>query len=119
MIKPGLHIMDIVSHFVAYNILLAVLLESVAAGWFYNSEKLSGFVNKNSAIKIGGVWRFFIRFIIPIIVIVIIAIHIKSDFGLDYNSYPLWAILSFGIGTVAIPVATAFLLPEKILDRKG
>ncbi|HLC62519.1 MAG TPA: hypothetical protein VJI52_05890 [Candidatus Nanoarchaeia archaeon] len=119
VIKPGLHIMDIVSHFVAYNILLAVLLESVAAGWFYNSEKLSGFVNKNSAIKIGGVWRFFIRFIIPIIVIVIIAIHIKSDFGLDYNSYPLWAILSFGIGTVAIPVATAFLLPEKILDRKG
>ena len=110
--------MEIVSHFVIYNILLAILLESVAVGWFYNSEKLSGFVNKNSIIKIGGVWRFFIRFVIPVIVIVLISLQIKSDFRLDYNGYPLWAILSFGIGTIAIPIAIAFLLPDKILDRK-
>ena len=118
VIKPGLYIMEIVSHFVIYNILLAILLESVAVGWFYNSEKLSGFVNKNSIIKIGGVWRFFIRFVIPVIVIVLISLQIKSDFRLDYNGYPLWAILSFGIGTIAIPIAIAFLLPDKILDRK-
>lgn len=118
VIKPGLYIMEIVSHFVIYNILLAILLESVAVGWFYNSEKLSGFVNKNSIIKIGGVWRFFIRFVIPVIVIGIIAIQINSDFRLDYKGYPLWAILSFGIGTIAVPIAISFLLPEKILDRK-
>ncbi|MEK6892238.1 MAG: hypothetical protein AABX25_03570, partial [Nanoarchaeota archaeon] len=118
VIKPGLYIMEIISHFVIYNILLAILFESVAVGWFYNSEKLSGFVNKNSIIKIGGLWRFFIRFVVPLIVIAIIALQIKSDFRLDYHGYPLWAILSFGIGTIAVPIVIAFLLPKKILDRK-
>lgn len=118
VIKPGLYIMEIISHFVAYNILIAILLESVAIGWFYNSEKMSGFVNKNSIIKIGGLWRFFIRFAVPLIIIAIIAIQIKSDFRLDYHGYPIWAILAFGIGTVAVPVVVAFLLPDKILDRK-
>ena len=118
VIKPGLYIMEIMSHFVVYNILLAILFECVALGWFYNSEKLNGFVNKNSIIKIGELWRFFIRFAVPLIVIVIIALQIKSDFRLDYHGYPLWAIVSFGIGTIAVPMVIAFLLPEKILDRK-
>jgi len=118
VIKPGIYIMDIMSHFVIYNILLAILFESLVIGWFYNSEKLSGFINKNSAVGIGGLWRFFIRFIVPLIVIAIIALQIKSDFRLDYHDYPLWAILSFGIGTIAVPIVIAFLLPEKILDRK-
>ena len=44
-IKPGIYILEIVSHFVAYNILIAIFLESVAVGWLSNSEKLSGIIN--------------------------------------------------------------------------
>ena len=118
VIRPGIYIMDIASHFVLYNILLAMLFESILIGWFYDSEKLSGFINKNSAIGIGGIWRFFIRFAVPPIVLAILAFQIIFDFRLDYHDYPLWAVLSFGIGTVAIPIVVAFLLPDKILDRK-
>ena len=118
IVKPGIYIIDIVSHFLIYNILLAILFESIALGWFYNSEKLSGFIDKVSAIKIGNLWRFLIRFAVPLIILAIIVLQIISDFRLDYHGYPLWAIISFGIGTIAVPFAIAFLLPSKILDRK-
>ena len=54
----------------------------------------------------------------PIAVLLAIFFQAMSDYRLDYKGYPLWAILSFGIGVVVIPIVIAFLLPEKILDRR-
>ena len=67
IIKPGFYIMYIVSHFVYYNILIALLLEVLAVGWFFNAEKISDFINNNSALKIGALWRFAVRYVAPII----------------------------------------------------
>ena len=117
-LKPGFYIMDIVSHFVAYNILIAILLELIAIGWFSNSEKIMNFINQNSMVKIGGVWRFMIRYIIPLIVLSVIFFKARLDLIKPYNNYPWWALLAFGVGTVAVPLVSAFLMPQKILDRR-
>ncbi len=116
--KPGIYLMDIVSHFSSYNILLVILLECIAIGWFFDSEKMASFINSNSKIKIGVVWRFLIRFIVPLVVIFFIILQLKSDLMSSYNNYPLWVLLSFGLGTVAVPIVAAFLMPEKIFDRR-
>src|SRR3989344_386917 len=118
IIKPGFYIMEIVSHFVIYSILIAVLLEVLAVGWFFESEKISAFINQNSALKIGKLWRLAIRYLTPIILFLLIFFQLKSDYLLNYNNYPLWAILVFGIGIVAVPVIAAFLMPRRILDRR-
>jgi len=118
VIKPGYYIMDIVLHFIYYNILIALLLEVIAIGWFFNSEKISFNINQFSKIKIGVIWRFIIRYIVPLILLGLIVFQAKSDLIRNYNNYPLWALLVFGVGTVAVPIIIAFLLPQKILDRK-
>ena len=118
IIKPGIYIMDIASHFVYYNILIALLLEVLAAGWFFDSEKLSDFINQYSTLKIGKMWRFFIRCIVPLILLILLFIQLKSDFLTGYKNYPWWAVLIFGIGIVIVPLIFAFLMPQKILDRK-
>ena len=118
IIKPGFYIMEIVSHFVIYSILIAVLLEVLAVGWFFESEKISAFINQNSALKIGKLWRLAIRYLTPIILFLLIFFQLKSDYLLNYNNYPLWAILVFGIGIVAVPIIAAFLMPRRILDRR-
>ena len=118
IIKPGFYIMDIVSHFVIYNVLIALFLEVIAIGWFFESEKISAFINQNSILKIGVLWRFIIKYVMPIIIITLIFFQIKSDYLLSYNNYPLWAILVFGVGVVVIPIIVAFLMPQKILDRR-
>ena len=118
IIKPGFYIMDVISHFIYYNILIALLLEALAVGWFFDCEKISQHINQNSVLKIGAVWEFFIRYFIPLILFLLLFFRIKSDFLLNYNNYPWWAVLIFGIGTVVIPVVAAFLMPQKILDRR-
>ncbi len=118
IIKPGFYIMDIVSHFVYYNILIAVLLETIAVGWFFESERLTYFINQHSTLKIGAAWRFFIRYLIPIIILILLFIQIKSDFLLNYNNYPLIYNLIFGVGIIIIPLVIAFLMPRRILDRR-
>lgn len=114
---PGFYIMDIMIHFIYYNILLALLLECVAVGWFFDSEKISSFINQYSAVKLGKPWRFMVRFIVPLILIALIIFQLKSDL-LGFNNYPLWALTAFGAGIVAAPLVIAFLLPQRILDRR-
>ncbi len=118
IIKPGFYIMDIVSHFVIYNVFIALFLEVIAIGWFFESEKLSAFINQNSILKIGKLWRFIVKYLIPIILLLLIFFQLKADYLLDYNNYPLWAILVFGIGIVVVPLIAAFIMPQRLLDRR-
>ena len=117
IIKPGFYIMDIMGHFIFYNIIIALLLEAVAVGWFSDSERLAAFINQESIIKTGKLWRFFIRYLIPAMLLLLLFIRLKSDI-LSYNKYPLPYVLIFGIGIVAIPLIAALMMPQKILDRK-
>ncbi len=116
--RPGILILDIIVHFIYYNILIALLLESFAIGWFKNPEKIAGFINQNSKLKIGEILLFMIKYFVPLILMVLLAFQLKSDLLLDYKSYPLWALLAFGVGVVAVPLVVAFLLPHKIFDRR-
>lgn len=117
LIKPGFYIMDIISHFIFYNICIALLLELVAVGWFSDSERLAAFINQNSIMKIGKMWRFLIRYVVPSIILALFFIRLKSDLFF-YSKYPLPYVLIFGAGIVVIPLAAAFLMPRRILDRK-
>lgn len=117
-IKPGFYIMDIMAHFIYYNILLASLLEAVAVGWFFDSEKISAFINQHSAVKLGKLWRFTVRYAVPLILSALIALQLKSDLLARYSNYPLWALVAFGAGVVVVPLVVAFLLPQRILDRR-
>ena len=118
IIKPGFYIMDIINHFIYYNILISVLLEVLAVGWFFDTEKISNHINQYSVLKIGRLWEFMIRYVAPLILLSLLFFQIKSDFLLDYKGYPLLYILIFGIGIVVVPIIAAFLMPQRILDRK-
>lgn len=118
IVKPGFYIMDIVMHFIAYNILIALLLEVIAIGWIFDSERLAQFISQNSVLKIGNLWRFLIRYAVPLILLLLLLFRMKSDYLLDYNGYPWIYVLIFGVGTVAIPIAAAFLMPRRIFDRR-
>lgn len=118
IIKPGFYIMDIAMHFIVYNVLIALLLEAIAVGWLFDSERLAQFISQNSILKIGTLWRFLIRYAVPLILLLLLFIRIKSDYLLDYNNYPWWSILIFGVGVVVAPLIVAFLLPQRILDRR-
>jgi len=118
VIKPGFYIMDIAIHFFYYNVLIVVLLEALAVGWFFNADKLSEYISYHSFLKIGKLWKVLVKYFVPLIVLVLLFFQAKSDLLLNYKNYPLWALLAFGIGFVVIPIIAAFLLPQRMLDRR-
>ncbi|MBI2101712.1 hypothetical protein HYT53_03800 [Candidatus Woesearchaeota archaeon] len=123
VIKPGIYIMELVTHFFYYNVLIAILLEVVAIGWFFNIDKLSQHINQHSILKIGGLCKLIARYIAPLTIILLLFLQIRADllvnygFFVNYSKYQLWALLAFGIGTVAAPLVAAFLMPQRLLDR--
>ena len=103
---------------VYYNILLDLLLETLAIGWFFDAEKIIQHFSQNSTLKIGGIWKIAIRYLIPIILLLLLFLQAKSDLLINYNDYPWWALLIFGVGTIFVPIVVAFLMPQKILDMR-
>lgn len=118
IIKPGFYIMDIASHFVYYNILAALLIEALAVGWFLKAETISSHISQYSILKIGKLWGFFIKYAVPLVLLLLLFFQLKSDLAANYMGYPLWALLIFGAGIIFIPMLIAFLMPQRILDRK-
>ena len=117
IISPGFYIMGIVNHFIYYNVIIGILLEVIAIGWFFDSWKIAHFISQNSSIKIGASWRIFIRYFAPLILLLLLFLRIKSDL-LTYNNYPFAYVMIFGIGIVVFPIVIAFLMPQKIFDRQ-
>src|SRR3989338_3540574 len=69
VIKPGIYIMELVTHFFYYNVLIAILLEVIAIGWFFDIDKLSQHINQYSILKIGGVCKLTFKYIAPLTII--------------------------------------------------
>ncbi len=118
VIKPGFFIMDIVNHFVQYNVLLIILLETVAFGWFFDMQKLSNYINQHSYLKIGGLFKFFVRYIAPLVLLLLLFLQLHADYYAGYRNYAWQYIMIFGVGAVALPLVASLLMPQRLLDRR-
>ena len=118
ILGPGYYVMDIINHFFYYNILIVLFLETAAIGWFFEIQKLADFINQNSALKIGALWAFMIRYITPLLLALLIFIQVRKDIQMSYSNYPWQYLIIFGFGIVVAPIVIAFLMPQKLLDRK-
>jgi neurotransmitter:Na+ symporter, NSS family len=111
--NSGLYLLDIVDHFVT-NISLIVIgiLECIAVGWILGAEKLRKYINKVSDIKIGKWWNISIRYVVPISLSIILGLQLRTEFIKNYGGYPDWAI-AIGWAAVVIPLALAYVIPQK------
>ena len=115
--RPGFHLMSIVMHFFPYNILAALLLYIIAICWIFDFDKLKEIVSQRTILPLAVIWKYYIKVLVPVILLFLTYVQIKDDISTIYNGYPLWAILVFGLGTIIVPLMMAFILPEKILDK--
>ncbi|MFH1578452.1 MAG: sodium-dependent transporter [Candidatus Omnitrophota bacterium] len=93
----GLYYLDITDHFITnYGLVIVGLLEAWAIGWLYGADKLRGYINKVSDIKIGRWWNALIKFVIPACLLVLLTAGLYKDIRSPYEGYPQWAIFTFG-----------------------
>ncbi len=123
--RAGIHILDVVDHFITtYNIVLVGFLETIMVGWYYGAEKMRKVINKVSDWHLGKWWNYSIKWVAPIgLGFLLIINFIKEVPSLHkwflanlpwtsalvgesvgvYGGYPSWAI-GIGWGVVVVPL---------------
>lgn len=111
--NAGLYLLDIVDHFMtSINLIVIGIVECIAVGWIFGAEKIRAYINKVSDFKIGKLWSTSIKYVIPIVLAIILALQLKLEFSENYGGYPDWAIM-LGWIFVLVPLVIAFLIPQK------
>lgn len=66
------YLVEIVDKFVNnFGILILIGVQAIIFGWFYGIEKIIPYLNEFSTFKVGKKWAFIIKYILPVLLIVI------------------------------------------------
>ncbi|MFO7811121.1 MAG: sodium-dependent transporter [Candidatus Delongbacteria bacterium] len=115
----GLYYLDIVDHFITYYGLVIVgLAEIIFIGWFYKAENMRSFINSVSKFQLGPWFNILIKYIIPVLLILILADNLRNELISNYEDYPDWA-LRIGWGLIIFQVLIAVIYSVRNKQASG
>jgi NSS family neurotransmitter:Na+ symporter len=95
--QSGLYWIDIVDHFLTqYGLILVGVLECIILGWLYGVKRLRDHINRHSIWHLNKLWDISIKFISPLILIILLLSSLKSEFIKPYGDYSWKAIILIG-----------------------
>ena len=75
------YLVGVVDSFInQFAILLLVAIQCVIFGWYYGAEKLIPILNEKSIIKVGSTWVTIIKYVLPILIMIMWIIGIVNLF---------------------------------------
>lgn len=116
--QAGVHILDIVDHFVGnYGIALIGLIEAIVLGYVYKASKVREHVNLTSDFKIGLWWDICIKYITPILLGYMFIVNIIDEIKTPYGGYPQDAVVILGWLLIGIMICVAVYLGFNNRDK--
>jgi neurotransmitter:Na+ symporter, NSS family len=110
----GLYLLELMDHFVANFGLVAVgLVECILIGWFGPLQYFQTYTNKTSEVHIGKWWNILIKFIIPLVLILLLTLSIIENIINPYMGYPWFVLLIIGAIPLIAIIFLAFILMKK------
>jgi NSS family neurotransmitter:Na+ symporter len=107
----GYYWLDIVDRWMNdYGLVVIGLLECIAIGWFYGTDKLRAYINEVSDFDVGLWWDIFIKWVTPLALGWAIVANVVKDVREPYGGYPSWALVAGGWGVIAAIVVVAALV---------
>jgi neurotransmitter:Na+ symporter, NSS family len=106
----GLYFLDVFDHFITnFTLVIIGIFESIAIGWVYGADRLRNYINSVSDFRIGKWWEYSIKYITPLILIVLLVFQFMQEISANYEGYPDWAIW-MGWSVVIVPLLAAVYL---------
>jgi len=122
--RAGLYILDIVDHFINnYALVIGGILECMLIGWVLKSGVMRRHVNKVSSVKLWPLWDLAIRFVTPLMLIIIVGGALLNEFSSRYEDYSVKALLGIGGGILFGTRLVSFILshvkwsPDRLEER--
>ncbi len=95
--QGGIFWLDIVDHYLTqYGLVIAAIFECIILGWIYKANKLRQHINHYSSWNVKGWWSLCIKFLVPIVLLLILSSSLKEEFLTPYGGYPILSIVLIG-----------------------
>lgn len=119
--RGGLYMLDVVDNFINnFAILPGAVAEIILIVWVYKKlSTLQEEANRYSLIKVGGIWKFSIGVLTPVVLLVILTSALISTIKNVYGGYPASFVAVFGWGfVIALPILSIVIskMPWKNSD---
>jgi neurotransmitter:Na+ symporter, NSS family len=112
--RGGLYWLDIVDHFLThYGLVVVGIAECILLGWILDIEVLRSHVNRVSPIKLGRWWNFLVKFFVPVVLSVIVAGDIYTEFVNPYEGYHWTSLVFIGFNWLVVTFIAALIFSEK------
>lgn len=116
--RAGLYFLDVIDHFItSFGLVLVGIFECLVIGWVYGADRLREYINRVSHRKLGKWWSHAIRWFIPGVLGILVAVQFVTELKGNYEGYPGWAIW-IGWAPVILPVMIAVGLAFKPKEAK-
>ncbi|MBU0677044.1 MAG: sodium-dependent transporter [Verrucomicrobia bacterium] len=109
--QAGLLILDIVDHFINnYALIIGGILECILVAWLLKSQVMRRHVNESGGVRLPSLWDICVRFITPVILLIMVGGALLGDFSGAYGGYSVKALLLFGGGMLFGTRLLSFIL---------
>jgi NSS family neurotransmitter:Na+ symporter len=103
--------LDIVDHFLShYGLFAACILQCILVGWIYGVNHLREHVNSISMFRVGRSFNFFIRYLIPAVLLFLFFSDLIQDIRQPYGGYSWIAIILIGRDWLLVTLIAALLV---------
>jgi len=107
----GSYWLDLLDHFVCnFGLVMIGLVECLILGWMYKIYKLREHANETSDLLLGKWWDILIKYVIPTVLSMLLAVAIIQNILTPYEGYPWWVIVAGGVAPLLIIFALSFVL---------
>lgn len=113
--RGGFYWFDIVDKWICdFGLVTAGLGQCLIVGYFDRIQVFRTYLNDISEIRLGVWWIWALRYVTPLMLIVILIVNLINEFKSSYQGYPRWATWVGGWGVLA-----GLLLLARILYIKS
>ena len=117
----GLTLLDITDHWVFnYSLLTVGFFEVLMIGWLFGADKLRSAINQYAKIKLGTWFVILIKYILPVLLLVVIVTSLLAEDGLYGSNFDMpgfsWLPLFIPIFWIVTTLVFAYILTNKKVE---
>jgi len=118
--RGGYFWFDIVDKWICdFGLVISGLVQCIAVGYLYRVGEFRDYLNGQSEVRLGRWWIWALRYVTPVILLVILTGNIRTEITERYEDYPRWATLIGGWGVLLFWLVLGYVLwkrPRKTDD---
>lgn len=109
--RSGFYWFDIVDKWICdFGLVVAGMMQCFAVGYLYKVQDFRAYLNSISEVRLGNWWVIALRYITPLVLMIILVMNLRSEIIATYNNYPRWATTIGGWGTLLLFLVLGFIL---------